>query len=190
MSQKWALVTGASGGLGTALCQRLAAEGYALCLVDRSQQKSTELRLSLPTGTPAESIIADLSDPAQVQCVCERIAAWEQLALVINNAGVSTSGDFLTLSGEAELTSLRVNMEALYRISRAAAARMCEQGHGTLINIASIVAFQPIPGWTTYAATKAFVLSFTEGLAHELRGSGVRVVAVCPGFTKTNLYAA
>jgi len=99
------------------------------------------------------------------------------------------SGDFLEQSVDKEIQSIRVNVEALYMLTRKIVPGMVEKKRGGILNIASIVAFQAIPYWTTYAATKAFVLAFGEGLAYELRDSGVRVVTVCPGFTKTGLYA-
>src|SRR4029077_7274256 len=99
------------------------------------------------------------------------------------------SGHFLDQSADKEIQSIRVNVEALYALTREFVPGMVERKRGGILNIASIVAFQAIPYWTTYAATKAFVVAFGEGLAYELRNSGVRVVTVCPGFTKTGLYA-
>jgi short-subunit dehydrogenase len=152
----WAIVTGASGGMGAAFVETLAV---------------------------------DLASAEGVKTVVERAHALGDIELLVNNAGLSTSGHFLNQSVDKEIQSIRVNVEALYTLTREILPVMVERKRGGILNIASIVAFQAIPYWTTYAATKAFVLAFGEGLAYELRDSGVRVVTVCPGFSKTGLYA-
>jgi short-subunit dehydrogenase len=140
-------------------------------------------------GGRVETLPADLASAEGVNAVITRAVALGDIDLLVNNAGVSTSGRFLEQTAEHELESIRVNVEALYTLTRAILPAMVARKRGGILNVASIVAFQAIPYWTTYAATKAFVLSFGEGLAYELRHSGVRVVTVCPGFTKTGLYA-
>ena len=119
----------------------------------------------------------------------ERARALGDIELLVNNAGLSTSGHFLDQAVDRETQAIRVNVEALYALTRELVPDMVARKRGGILNIASIVAFQAIPYWTTYAATKAFVLAFGEGLAYELRNTGVRVVTVCPGFTRTGLYA-
>ncbi len=136
-----------------------------------------------------ETMAVDLASTQGVEAVAEKALALGDVELLVNNAGLSTSGRFLEQSADKEIQSIRVNVEALYSLTRRLVPRMVERRRGGILNIASVVGFQPVPYWTTYAATKAFVLSFGEGLAYELRGSGVRVVTVCPGFTKTALYA-
>jgi hypothetical protein len=140
-------------------------------------------------GGRVEILAADLSTPEGCSAVTERARALGPVELVVNNAGLSTSGNFLEQSREREIASIRVNVEAIYRLTRDFIPEMVQRGRGGVLNIASIVGLQAVPYWTTYAATKAFVVAFGEGLAYELRNTSVRVVTVCPGFTKTGLYA-
>jgi short-subunit dehydrogenase len=140
-------------------------------------------------GGRVETLPADLARAEGVNAVIAKAQALGDIELLVNNAGLSTSGRFLEQSAEKEVESIRVNAEALYALTRAILPAMVARKRGGILNVASIVAFQAVPYWTTYAATKAFVLSFGEGLAYELRHSGVRVVTVCPGFAKTGLYA-
>jgi len=186
----WAVVTGASGGMGAVFAKELASRGYKVLAVarrgDALMRTADDLR---KTGAVVATLAVDLSTAAGVEAVVEKALSLGEIELLVNNAGLSTSGKFLEQSAEKELQSIRVNVEALYLLTRKIVPRMVERGRGGILNIASVVAFQPIPYWTTYAATKAFALSFGEGLAYELRNTGVRVVTVCPGFTKTGLYA-
>jgi uncharacterized protein len=186
----WAIVTGASGGLGTAFTLELARRGYSVLAVARRVEPLMKIADKAESGGGiVEAFQADLGSADDVKTVIARAHAIGDLELLVNNAGVSTSGHFLEQSADRELESIRVNVEALYTLTRAIVPTMVARKRGGILNVASIVAFQAIPYWTTYAATKAFVLSFGEGLAYELRNSGVRVVTVCPGFTKTGLYA-
>jgi short-subunit dehydrogenase len=190
MGRGWAIVTGASGGLGAVFTQSLAERGYRLLAVARGGDALERMGAEVARGgAVVETLAADLSTAEGVRAVAEKALALGDVELLVNNAGLSTSGAFLEQSGDRELQSIRVNVEALYALTRAIVPGMVERGHGGVVNVASIVGFQPVPFWTTYAATKAFVLAFGEGLAHELRGTGVRVLTVCPGFTKTGLYA-
>ena len=190
MEKGWAVVTGASAGLGAVFARSLAARGYKVLAVARRADALARIAAELSKdGAVVETLAADLSSAAGTDAVAARAEALADVDLLVNNAGLSTSGRFLDLSAEKELQSIRVNVEALYTLTRRLLPKMVERGRGGILNVASIVSFQPIPYWTTYAATKAFVLSFGEGLAYELRGTGVRVVNVCPGFTRTELYA-
>src|SRR5258706_8315522 len=190
MDRGWAVVTGASGGLGAVFVRSLASRGYKILAVARRSEGLARLAADLENqGVAVELMSADLSSADSVEAVAARAQALGEVDLLVNNAGVSTSGNFLEQSAETEIESIRVNVEALYTLTRRLLPGMVERRRGGILNIASIVGFQAVPYWTTYAATKAFVLSFGEGLAHELRGSGVRVVTVCPGFTRTGLYA-
>jgi short-subunit dehydrogenase len=167
----------------------LAERGYPVLGVARSGAPLTALAAELSRGGGrVEVLAADLATTEGIAAVVARARALGDVELLVNNAGLSTTGHFLEQSIDREVSSIRVNVEALYRLTRELVPDMAKRNRGGVINVASIVAFQPIPYWTTYAATKAFVLSFSEGLAHELRRSGVRVLAVCPGFTKTSLY--
>jgi short-subunit dehydrogenase len=186
----WAVVTGASGGIGAAFTRALAARGHRVLAVARAEGPLAELSEELRAqGATVEPLAVDLATGEGVAAAVERARALGDVDLLVNNAGLSTSGHFLEQSPDRELRSIRVNVEALYTLTRAVAPGMVRRKSGGVINIASIVAFQPIPYWTTYAATKAFVLAFGEGLAFELRNTGVRVLTVCPGFTRTGLYA-
>jgi short-subunit dehydrogenase len=186
----WAIVTGASGGMGAAFTKSLAKRGYSVLAVARRVEPLVRMADELKKdGAIIETLAVDLASAEGVKTVVGRARALGDIELLVNNAGLSTSGHFLDQSAEKEIQSIRVNVEALYTLTRQMAPGMVARKRGGILNIASIVAFQAIPYWTTYAATKAFVLAFGEGLAYELRDSGVRVVTVCPGFTKTGLYA-
>jgi uncharacterized protein len=186
----WAIVTGASGGMGAAFTRSLAKRGYSVLAVARGAEPLARLADELKKDDASvETLALDLASAEGVNAVVDRAHALGDIELLVNNAGLSTSGDFLNQSTDKELQSIRVNVEALYMLTRKIVPGMVERKRGGILNIASIVAFQAIPYWTTYAATKAFVLAFGAGLAYELRDSGVRVVTVCPGFTKTGLYA-
>jgi short-subunit dehydrogenase len=186
----WAIVTGASGGMGAAFTKSLAKRGYSVLAVARGVEPLARMAEELKKdGAFVETLAVDLASAESLQAVVDRAHALGDIEILVNNAGLSTSGDFLDQSADREIQSIRVNVEALYTLTRKIVPGMAARKRGGILNVASIVAFQAIPYWTTYAATKAFVLAFGEGLAYELRDSGVRVVTVCPGFTKTGLYA-
>jgi short-subunit dehydrogenase len=129
--------------------------------------------------------VADLTDPTAVRAIEEIIAGDPRLELLVNNAGFGTAGRFAELDPGKEEAEIRLNVVALVRLARAALPGMIARGRGAVINVSSMAGFQPAPYNATYAATKAFVTSFTEALHEELRGTGVRVQALCPGFTRT-----
>jgi short-subunit dehydrogenase len=190
MEKRWAIVTGATGGLGAVFVKRLVERGYAVLAVGRKREALGDLVRSLGVSSAMiEPLVADLATVNGIDAIVARARELGDVDLLVNNAGLSTSGSFLELDAERELQSIRVNVEALYTLTRQIVPGMVKRGRGGVLNVASIVAFQAIPYWTTYAATKAFVLALGEGLAHELRRTGVRVVTVCPGFTRTGLYA-
>ncbi len=184
--KKRALVTGASAGIGQAFARRLARDGYDLILVARDQARLQELARELESGhgTMAEVLVADLTRPEPCKRVEQRIAE-AHLSLLVNNAGFGTVGPFYRLDPDREEEEIRLNVIALVRLARAALPGMLERNHGAIINVSSVAAFQPTPFNATYGATKAFVNSFTEALAEEIRGSQVRLQALCPGFTRT-----
>jgi short-subunit dehydrogenase len=176
--------------MGVAFVKSLAKRGYSVLAVARRVEPLVRMAEELKKhGAFVETLAVDLASAEGVKTVVERAHALGNIELLVNNAGLSTSGHFLNQSADKEIQSIRVNVEALYTLTREIVPAMVERKRGGILNIASIVAFQAVPYWTTYAATKAFVLAFGEGLAYELRDSGVRVVTVCPGFTKTGLYA-
>jgi short-subunit dehydrogenase len=168
----------------------LAQRGYSVLAVARAGASLAKIADEVRDGGGhVETLPADLASAEGVNAVIAKAQALGDIELLVNNAGLSTSGRFLEQSAEKEVESIRVNAEALYALTRAILPALVARKRGGILNVASIAAFQAVPYWTTYAATKAFVLSFGEGLAYELRHSGVRVVTVCPGFTKTGLYA-
>ena len=181
-----ALVTGASSGIGLVFAQRLAAEGHDLVVVARSKDKLDELAASVDVGV--EVIGADLSTDDGVRVVEERLRS-APVDLLVNNAGFGTTGRFAELPIGDEDQEIRLNVLALTRLTHAGLAGMVERGSGGVVNVASIAAFQPTPGTATYGGTKAYVLSFTQALREELRGTGVKALVLCPGFTKTDFQA-
>jgi uncharacterized protein len=179
-----ALVTGASSGIGETYARTLAARGTALVLVARREDRLEALAKEVDVD--AEVLAADLADPDDLSRVEARVAAaTDPVDLLVNNAGFGTTGTFASLDVEREEEEIRLNVLALVRLCRAALPGMVDRRHGGIVNVSSLAAFQPDPGNATYGATKAFVLSFSEALAEELRKTGVRVQALCPGYTRT-----
>jgi len=186
-ARRRALVTGASAGIGAAFATQLAAANCDLVIVARNRERLEELARQLRAAhhVEVEPLPADLTDPAQLRVVEDVIASDEQLDLLINNAGFGTAGRFSGLDPDREEAEIRLNVVALARLARAALPGMIARQSGAIINVSSLAAFQPAPFNATYGATKAYVNSFTESLHEELRGTGVRVQALCPGFTRT-----
>ena len=182
-----AWVTGASVGLGAAFARRLARDGYDLRLVARNRRQLEQLAEELHDahGVHAEAVPADLTDAAALREVERAVAHDAHLELLVNNAGFGTNGAFATLDADREEDEIRLNVLALTRLTRAALPGLVRRGHGGVINVSSMAGLQPAPYNATYGATKAFVNSFTEALHEELRDTGVRVMALCPGFTRT-----
>lgn len=186
-----ALVTGASKGLGAAYARELAARGAHVILVARSAEALHALaaRIRAVHSVRVEVIAADLSDQRSPRTVVEAVDRLGlDVDLLVNNAGTGAVGPFLGRPLQPNLQSVDVNVSALIGLVHLLGARMVARGHGGILNVASTAAFQPMPYQASYAATKAFVLSFTEALAEEVRGSGVRVVAAHPGPTDTGFF--
>jgi short-subunit dehydrogenase len=185
-----ALITGASSGIGEALARRFAAGGHDLVLVARSADTLKSLAASLADehGVKAWAVRADLSEPDAVPRLAAAMErAKRPIDVLVNNAGVLEYGPFAGMTPETHRRMIELNVGALTQMLAHFVPPMVERGHGRVLNVASIAAFQPIPALATYAATKAFVLSMTESLAEELRGSGVTATALCPGMTATNM---
>lgn len=181
---KRALVTGASSGIGEAISRQLASEGTTLVLVARNTERLEALAAELPVD--AEVLTADLADAAALASVAARIEQTDDpIDLVVNNAGLGFTGEFADLDYEKEQRVLDVNVGALHRLSHAAAVALPLRGDGAILNIASVAAFLPSARSATYAATKSFVTTFSEGLHQELEPKGVTVTVACPGFTRT-----
>jgi hypothetical protein len=184
------VVTGASSGIGAEIARRLAARGARLLLTGRDAGRLRTVADSLDPAAPAaELVAADLADPAGAEAVVGAIGD-RPVGLLVNNAGFATFGPHAGLDPRAETGVVAVNCTALVALTRAVLPGMLERGRGFVLNIASTIAFQPAPGQATYGASKAFVLSYSEALAEELRGTGVRVAVLCPGPTDTAFLGA
>ena len=190
---RFALITGASGGIGECFARRLAARKQNLALVARSREKLEAIanELSATHGIRAEAIAADLSETGAAEgLVRELDARGIEVDLLVNNAGFGANGEFWKLPLERQEQMLRLNIEALVELTHLLAPGMTERKNGGVINVASTAGFLPIAYTTTYAASKAFVISFSMGLAEELQPYGVRVVTLCPGATRTDFFKA
>jgi hypothetical protein len=187
---KWALVTGASSGIGTALARELANRGAKLILTGRRLGRLEALAAELGAkGTETCVVAADLNDPAAPQHIYHSTeGAGIAVDILINNAGLGQYGAFHLNHAEQELSQVRVNCEAVVRLSRLFVPRMVERRRGWVLILASTASFQPVPYLTTYAATKAFDRFFALGLAAELARFGVKVTALCPGTTDSEFF--
>lgn len=185
-----ALVTGASSGIGAAYADQLAARGYGLVLVARDQARlrAAAERLTGETGVAVEVMSADLTRPADLASVKDRVATDMRLSLLVNCAGLGPLGP--ALDGPVHLYDgmLDLNVRAVQVLSLAAAKAFAERGRGTVVNVSSVVALVPERFNAAYVAGKAFVLALTQGLAAELAGKGVTFQAVLPGVTRTELF--
>jgi len=186
-----ALITGASAGIGAAFAARLAREHCDLVLVARSRERLEALaqRLRTEQRVAVDVVVADLTRTADLQMVAAKVGSDDTLDLLVNSAGRVTLGRFDQLDPDQEEAEIQLNVVALVRLTHAALPGMIRRRCGAVINVSSIAAFLPARYSATYAATKAYVNSFTEALHEELRRTGVRVQALCPGFTRTNFAA-
>jgi short-subunit dehydrogenase len=186
MTQLRALVTGASSGIGATYAHALRARGERLILVARRADRLARMAEELGGEDWAVAFPLDLTEAGAAVDLRERVAGGGfSVDLLVNNAGLGHTAPFDEQPPAVVRAMLDVNVRAVVELTHAFLPAMKERGRGGIVNVASSAAFQPVPFLTVYAATKAFVLSFTEGLAEELRGSGVRVQALCPGLTKT-----
>jgi short-subunit dehydrogenase len=178
-----ALVTGASSGIGEAMVRRLAVAGVPTVVVARRVDRLQQLASELPG---VEVLAADLGTKRGRGLVAERLGDGERpIDLLVNNAGFGSAGQFVDLDAERLADEVGLNALALTVLCRAAVSGMVDRGRGWLLNVSSVAAFQPVPRLAVYAATKAYVLSLSEALHEELRGTGVKVTALCPGLTRT-----
>jgi short-subunit dehydrogenase len=187
------LITGASSGIGAAFARKLAERRRNLFLVARSEDKLIALcnELGRLTSIRAQYMVLDLLEPDAGARLFEEARKRDlDIDMLINNAGFGSMGEFTKLDLSRELDMIRLNVNAVVDLTYRFLPPMREQKRGTIINVASTAAFQPVPYMATYAATKAFVLSFSEALWDENRAHGIHVMALCPGVTETNFFEA
>lgn len=188
--KSWTLITGASEGLGVEFARIAAAEGRNLILTARSLDKLETLASELRGPNVAIEVIgADLSELAEVERVWSEASKDRRIDILVNNAGLGRHGQFGDGQDWArELSSINVNMTALTCLMKSAIPHMRDAGAGHILNVASTAAFMPGPNMAVYHASKAFVLSLSEAVAEELRGTDVTITALCPGATATNFF--
>ncbi len=185
------LVTGASSGIGTDIARELAGRGHGVTLVARREDKLREVAEELTSrhGIRAETVACDLGEAAERERLVKEVEdRGLTVDVLVNNAGFGTGGRFQRLDLDRELQLVRLNVEAVVHLCGIYAPQMGGQGRGAILNVASTVAFQPLPRQATYSASKAFVLTFTQALREDLHGSGVTVTTLCPGLTQTEFF--
>ena len=184
----WVLVTGASAGIGRELAKAFASRGYNLVLTARSEEAIAELARELVAthAVRVKTMPADLGLPGAAEAIAAALGEADvDVGVLVNNAGVMFEGDFARVAFDDHLRLLQINVVALTSLTRLFLPPMLKRGAGRILNLASTAAFVPVPQLAVYAAAKAYVLSLTESLAEELRGTGVTATALCPGFTDT-----
>ena len=184
------LITGASSGIGAVYADRFARRGHDLVLVARDAARMEQLaeRLRRETGVAVDVVRADLTDPADLQAVEARLREDHRIGVLVNNAGASLHGGFLDQSPEDLAKLIALNVTAVTRLASAAAPRLAQSGEGAIINVGSVVGLAPELGLSAYGATKAFVLTLTQGLDLELGPKGVYLQAVLPSATRTEIW--
>ena len=190
-ADRWALITGASSGIGAEFARRLAARGMHLVLTARRKELLEKLAEELHTrhGTKTEIIAGDLSDAAEPQRLCETIASKGiTIELLVNNAGFGWVGTIDETDQSRMRDLVQLNIAAMTELTYRLLPPMLDRGHGGIINVSSVAAFQPVAYMPAYSASKAFVLHFSEALWAESRDRGVTVTALCPGTTQTDFF--
>ncbi len=191
LADQWALVTGASSGLGAEFARQLASRGMHLVLTARRRELMEVLAQELHTkhGTRCEIIAADLSDPSEPERILNEIVAKGiAIELLVNNAGFGVVGEVSQADVNRLLQLIHVNVSALTELTYRLLPGMLERGHGAILNVSSLSAFQPVAYMGVYAASKSYVLHLSEALHCELKDRGITVTAVCPGVTRTSFF--
>lgn len=188
MNPSTVLVTGASSGIGFELAKVFAANGHDLILTARRAERLEALADSLSGPARVQVVPIDLGKAKGPARLLKAVAeAGQQVDVLVNNAGVMATGPFQDLAATDSRALLQINVRALTELTQALLPAMIERGRGRILNVASVAGFQGLPGMALYSASKAFVLAFTEGLAEDLRGTGVTATALCPGVTRTEM---
>lgn len=184
-------MTGASAGIGQEFARQMAERGYNLTLAARRLDRLTELAAEIERdhGVQAHAVECDVTDPASRATMLKGIAErGHEVEILINNAGCGSDGVFADNEFETEMRQIELNVTALTALSHAVVQGMVERGHGAILNVASTAAFQPIPRQSVYAATKAYVLSFSQSQSKELGPRGIVVSVLCPGPVRTEFF--
>ncbi|MDA0271753.1 MAG: SDR family oxidoreductase [Proteobacteria bacterium] len=188
MSRGTALITGASSGIGEAFARLFAAEGFDLVLTARREEKLQALAADMPATTNVVVLPGDLSTSAGINTFCESVSSQSlEIDVLINNAGMMVEEEFANLTSEQIERTITLNITALTQLIHQFLPAMKARKSGRILNVASVAAFHPVPGMDIYAATKAYVLSFSEALSENLRDTGISVTALCPGLTDTDM---
>jgi len=183
------LVTGASAGIGAELARAFARHGHRLTLVARRRAKLEALATELVREHQVDvrTIVQDLAKPGAAAAVVKAAEADGHIGILVNNAGVIEVGPFAASRTDALTNLVDLNVRALTELTSLVVRGMVERGFGRILNVASLAAFQSVPGMGAYAASKAYVLALTEAMSEELKGTGVRITALCPGITDTDM---
>ena len=189
-SRPLAVVTGPTAGIGRAFAERLAARGHDLLLVSRdaARLRAVADELAARHGVTAEVAAHDLTDPAQVEALAAALAARARVDVLVNNAGFGTLGALVRTDPARQAAMIQLHCATPLRLAQAVLPGMIARRAGLVINVCSVAAFITGPGNATYSGTKAFLRLATDGLSAELAGTGVRVQALCPGFTRTEFH--
>ena len=184
------IITGASSGIGQEYARQFAAKGYDLLLIARRKARLQAIAAEITElhGVLADIYTADLTHPPDVDALVNRIHEMPSLYGLVNNAGFGTQGYYIDTPLTSQLNMLDLHVRATMALCHAALPALCERGAGVVINVSSVAAFLPAAGNATYSGTKAFLNAFSQGLAAEVRGTGVQVQALCPGFTRTEFH--
>lgn len=183
------LITGATSGIGAEYARRFAERGHDLIVTGRRKEVLASFARELADrhGVRIEVIIAELSDPEGIEAVVRKVEETEDLGVLVNNAGFTSREHFYLEDIENQIAMVRVHLEVAMRLIHAAVPKMLARKDGVIINVSSLQAFTALPGSATYSSTKAFLKNFSEILQLELAGTGIKVQALFPGFTRTDL---